>query len=283
MEIITLKEAKEKGLKFYFTGKPCLRGHLSERIVSGRSCKECTRENIKKSRGKLVSHKYRPNFKLICYGCKKEFIREGQKDINGLTSCRISDTYKERMYCSNRCQKVWYREQGKHRDNERKRYQENPDWKSKVDKRNKIYRDNNREKIAERSRKYAKENRDKINAYKRKWGQKRRDTDFEWRLANALRKRIWEALANGRKSAHTVEFLGAEIEEVAFHLENQFEEGMNWDNYNHEGWHVDHIRPLTSFDLIDYEQQFVCFNWRNLQPMWGLENMAKKDDYTEED
>ena len=96
-------------------------------------------------------------------------------------------------------------------------------------------------------------------------------------------KRIWEALANGRKSAHTIEFLGADIEEVAFHLENQFEEGMSWDNYNHEGWHVDHIRPLTSFDLIDYDQQFVCFNWRNLQPMWRLENMTKGDNYTEED
>ena len=44
-------------------------------------------------------------------------------------------------------------------------------------------------------------------------------------------------------------------------------------------WHVDHIRPCASFDLTDKKQQLVCFNWRNLRPMWGAENISKSDNY----
>ena len=29
----------------------------------------------------------------------------------------------------------------------------------------------------------------------------------------------------------------------------------------------------------DEEQQLVCFNWRNLRPMWAAENISKSDDY----
>ena len=41
MDIITRKEAKAKGLKRYFTGKPCKNGHLSEKCVIGYSCVMC--------------------------------------------------------------------------------------------------------------------------------------------------------------------------------------------------------------------------------------------------
>jgi len=40
MKIISRKEAKERGLKRYFTGKPCKNGHVSERYV-GSGCVEC--------------------------------------------------------------------------------------------------------------------------------------------------------------------------------------------------------------------------------------------------
>ena len=37
------KEAKEKGMKKYFTGKPCKHGHISERRVSCGGCIQCDR------------------------------------------------------------------------------------------------------------------------------------------------------------------------------------------------------------------------------------------------
>lgn len=41
MELITRAEAKARGLKRYFTNKPCKHGHVAERFVSGLSCVEC--------------------------------------------------------------------------------------------------------------------------------------------------------------------------------------------------------------------------------------------------
>jgi hypothetical protein len=42
METISRAEAKAKGLKRYFTGKPCKHGHVAERYIAGR-CIECYR------------------------------------------------------------------------------------------------------------------------------------------------------------------------------------------------------------------------------------------------
>ena len=50
MKIITQKEAKEKGYIFYYTGKPCKHGHLSERMVKGGVCRECKNSKSAKYR-----------------------------------------------------------------------------------------------------------------------------------------------------------------------------------------------------------------------------------------
>lgn len=41
MDEVTLKEAKAQGLKRYYTGKPCAKGHVAERITSTRTCVTC--------------------------------------------------------------------------------------------------------------------------------------------------------------------------------------------------------------------------------------------------
>lgn len=41
MEIISRKEALEKGLPRYFTGKPCKHGHVAEKISSNGTCCAC--------------------------------------------------------------------------------------------------------------------------------------------------------------------------------------------------------------------------------------------------
>ena len=47
MKITSLKEAIKNNLTHYYTGKPCKRGHLSKRLVSGRKCCQCHDENQK--------------------------------------------------------------------------------------------------------------------------------------------------------------------------------------------------------------------------------------------
>ena len=52
---------------------------------------------------------------------------------------------------------------------------------------------------------------------------------------------------------------------------------MSWNNYGE--WHVDHIKPCAKFDLSEEEQQKKCFNYKNLQPLWGEDNLKKGDKY----
>lgn len=47
MEIITRIDAAKRGLKRYYTGKPCKHGHDSERWVS-KECIDVIREEVKR-------------------------------------------------------------------------------------------------------------------------------------------------------------------------------------------------------------------------------------------
>lgn len=47
-DIITRKEAKDRGLKRYFTGKPCKHGHIAERHTVDGACTECSKSKNKK-------------------------------------------------------------------------------------------------------------------------------------------------------------------------------------------------------------------------------------------
>lgn len=48
MDIISREEAKEQGLKYYFTGEACKRGHFCQRLVTNKKCVECSSEDYKK-------------------------------------------------------------------------------------------------------------------------------------------------------------------------------------------------------------------------------------------
>lgn len=50
---------------------------------------------------------------------------------------------------------------------------------------------------------------------------------------------------------------------------------MTWENQGKDGWHLDHIIPCKYFDLSIEENQRICFNYRNLQPLWAKDNLKK--------
>jgi hypothetical protein len=70
-----------------------------------------------------------------------------------------------------------------------------------------------------------------------------------------------------------MDLTGCSVHELCIHLESKFKHGMTWENYGE--WHVDHIRPCASFDLLKVDEQRQCFHWTNLQPLWALENLRK--------
>lgn len=54
-ETISRKEAKCRGLKRYFTGKPCQHGHVCERTTSNSACVLCQREDHQRNREKRLA------------------------------------------------------------------------------------------------------------------------------------------------------------------------------------------------------------------------------------
>jgi len=101
----------------------------------------------------------------------------------------------------------------------------------------------------------------------------------EFRLVQNLRSRISKALRGKSKAASTLILLGIQnefdpIEYLWLHLEKSFKPLMTRENYGK--WHVDHIRPCSSFDLTDAKQQKICFHYTNLQALWAHENLYKK-------
>lgn len=62
MEIISRAEAKKLGLRKYFTGKPCNKGHVEYRKISNSHCTECHRLECKKrSAGSKEKEAHRVN------------------------------------------------------------------------------------------------------------------------------------------------------------------------------------------------------------------------------
>lgn len=47
------------------------------------------------------------------------------------------------------------------------------------------------------------------------------------------------------------------------------------------GWHIDHIIPCDYFNLVNIEQQRICFHYLNLQPLWEVENIKKNNNVPE--
>ena len=111
----------------------------------------------------------------------------------------------------------------------------------------------------------------------RKKRMERYHTDIQFKLRERLRCRLREVL-NGKWSAtKQIKDMGCTLAQLKEHIEQQFQEGMTWDNWgqgdNH--WQIDHIIPLVSFDLEDPKQVKKATHYTNLQPLWESENKSK--------
>ena len=134
----------------------------------------------------------------------------------------------------------------------------------------KEYRLKNKDKIKKRMKAYRIRSRKKIAQYVRE----RRQKDIKFKVVINLRHRANMALRGTVKSKRTMELLGTSIDNFWSHLESKFKPGMTRNNYG-KRWHIDHVIPCASFDLTKPEEQFKCFHYTNLQPLWAKENLKK--------
>ena len=155
----------------------------------------------------------------------------------------------------------------------------NKEYKSKLSKaelhaQQKTYRNANKPLLNAKSKAYNATHKDKINSYrKRKY-----KTNIQFRLSKVLRGRLFRALKRNQKTGSAVRDLGCSILEFKTYLESKFQSGMTWDNQGE--WHIDHIKPLASFDLTNRDQFLIACHYTNLQPLWATENIVKSDNWT---
>lgn len=116
---------------------------------------------------------------------------------------------------------------------------------------------------------------------RRLWCNMKSATDVNFRLLKNVRGRIRFALLsqNTKKLHKTEEILGCSIPELKLFIESQFTEGMSWDNYKLDGWHLDHRIPISWFNLSNENCRKLAFSYKNLQPMWWQDNLSKQNKF----
>ena len=182
--------------------------------------------------------------------------------------------YNKQYYLGNKEQAKQYNLDHKEQKKEYNK-QYNLDNKEKIKEQTKQYRLGHKEKIRERSKQYSLGHKENRNQHQRE----RRKNDPNFKLAMNLRSRMRIAMKGISKCASSMELLGCTREEFWTYLEKSFYDckitGEKMTRFNHGKWHFDHIIACAKFNLIYSEQQRICFNWKNYQPLWALDNMIK--------
>jgi hypothetical protein len=143
----------------------------------------------------------------------------------------------------------------------------------------KSWYEENKEHRKEYMKEYREKNIDKIRETKRNYEKTRKANDPIYKLINNFRTAIYQVLKENQvqKNGHYFDILKYSPENLIEHLENKFKDNMTWDNYGE--WHVDHIKPISSFQITEIgDKEFMsCWSLENLQPLWGEENIRKSN------
>jgi len=92
------------------------------------------------------------------------------------------------------------------------------------------------------------------------------------KFKRTVRSRIYLAL-NQNKSMNTIVYLGCSKND---YLQWILHNGNDYTLENRgKSWHIDHVIPLSRFDLNNEQEQLVAFNWRNTMPLDAKENLSK--------
>ena len=116
----------------------------------------------------------------------------------------------------------------------------------------------------------------KARALHRRYAARRRER-VQYRVHQTISVGIRQSIAgkSGRSWEKLVSFT---LQELIIHLERQFSGRMSWANYGTH-WHIDHIRPISSFRISSVNDPAFqdCWSLPNLRPLRKIENLSKRD------
>jgi hypothetical protein len=227
----------------YFSGRPCVRGHLADRYTKTGSCVVC------KDAGRAEFERADPERTKA----RRAASRERHKDSISARS-RVARATPE----SRAKQRAWAeKNRAKRQTQARERYKEKPELREKT----KLWREANPER-AKAIRKASYEKR-----------MRRPDVKVTVAVANGVRRFL---KSDGKRGRRTFDCLPYTPEQLVLHLERRFAPGMSWDNYGQ--WHIDHVVPISAFNFETVEHVDFQRAWAlsNLQPLWAAENQSKR-------
>jgi len=140
---------------------------------------------------------------------------------------------------------------------------------------NKQYRIDNFDKIKISDKMWREKNKEWVRERRRNYCRKKFKTDINYKLRASLRNRLHSAIIGNQKAGSAVRDLGCSIDELKKYIESKWLPGMSWDNWTLAGWHIDHITPLSWFDLTNRDQLLIAVHYTNLQPLWWDDNLRK--------
>ncbi len=292
MKIISREQAISLGLKFYFTGKPCKRGHVDSRLVSSRSCYECSKL---RTSGKLKSEielerkiEQKTALNTDGYISRSDAVKQGLTRYFTGKPCPYGHV-SERMVSSYGCCECntnrYYDNHEKEKARSRaKGIVYNAKSKEKRLKKAKERYYSDIESHRKKSREYSRKNKEKRSDYKRRNRDKISKSTREYKsrpevvTSDFIRRclaRVQDGFGGRRKKYERL--VGYKMEDLVRHIESQFKEGMSWDNRSE--WHIDHIRPIKSFIDDGITGPSVINALDNLQPLWAFDNLSKGSKY----
>lgn len=138
----------------------------------------------------------------------------------------------------------------------------------------KIWATNNKDKMKELQSNWHQQNKERINE---KFVD-RYNNDIEFKIKKNTHRRLLDLINKNKTTKH---YLGTEFSFIKEWLSFSFTPEMSWDNYG-TFWHIDHVIPLNTFNIVNEEEQLIAFNWTNLMPYKKEDNLSKHDNIVPE-
>lgn len=179
------------------------------------------------------------------------------------------------------CKLLWennnyHKNPSKQRERE-KRYRNNigeESYKNKITN----WKNKNKDYLDKQYKEWKDKNIDSQRKYHRDYQKYKRDNNPYFRLSCNVKGGIYNCLKGRKNNKKWTTFVDFTLDQLIAHLEANFDKNMTWDNYG-KYWHVDHIKPLSRFDLeIEFKK---AWDLNNLQPLEAIENIKKGNKYIE--
>lgn len=134
-------------------------------------------------------------------------------------------------------------------------------------------------KTLEYNKNYRDTHKEQTLKYAKKWRIKKYNNDIKFQLNVRLSNAIYTSIFGNKNGRHWETLVDYTLDQLISHLEKQFKPNMSWENYGLHGWHIDHIRPIASFNFNSPEDEEFkqCWALENLQPLWSEQNWKKSD------